>query len=775
MDELLTATLDEAEILTNSQIGFFHFVEPDENTLSLQAWSSRTVSEMCAAEGKGRHYDLSDAGIWADCVRQRRAVIHNDYASLSNRRGLPPGHAAILRELTVPITRTGRIVAIIGVGNKPVDYNETDLELVSSLADLIWDVTELKRAQEDWDKRRKAEQILSHTQDNYRNLMEQASDGIFISDADGHYLDVNEQGCLMTGYTKAELLQKEIKDLIAKEDLTRDPVHYSDLATGKPLRLERNLQRKDGTTIAVESSARQLKDGRIMAIIRDRSEQKKIVRSLRESEERFRSAVEQSGDGFELLDEFGGYLDVNATTCRMLGRTRTEILKMKIADIDPLVNEARFKELFQSMQGKPAMTFESQHIHKDGTIFPVEITTSIILIGGTPRALSMVRDIRERKRIEASHVKNEKLESLGTLAGGIAHDFNNLLSGVYGYLDLARRTSDPEQIKLLLVNAGKSIERARKLTLQLLTFAKGGTPNMSLGNLSPFLEETVMFALSGSGIEPMFALAPDLKPVQYDSGQLGQVVDNIVINARQASDNSGVIFIRAENIQLKNNEAAELKEGQYVRISFQDEGAGIEKEIQNHIFEPFYTTKTLGSGLGLATAFSIMKQHGGAITVDSKPGKGSVFHIFLPAGEAARSPEVSLEISTNNSPATGRILIMDDDPVIRDVLSQILVMMGYSVESSSDGKETLAKFESVDANQEQFKALIVDLTVPGGTGGLEVVKQIRKTNSDIPVFVMSGYSDELNISEILKYGFSGRISKPFTVDELSSLLNSRLH
>lgn len=376
-------------------------------------------------------------------------------------------------------------------------------------------------------------------------------------------------------------------------------------------------------------------------------------------------------------------------------------------------------------------------------------------------------DITRRKKAEEVLVTAQRLESLGILAGGIAHDFNNLLSGIFGSIAVASELSENEEAKTYLSQASGSIDRARGLTTQLLTFAKGGVPVKKIGSLSPFIEETVNFALSGSNVVCNFRISEDLSICEFDRNQIGQVIDNLVINAKQAMNDSGTIEVTAENTTISGNEKNELESGRYVRITVKDSGTGIPKEVLAKIFDPFFTTKSKGAGLGLATSYSIVKRHGGFIEVKSEIRKGSTFTVFLPAANGV----IPSENENNNNIGhigSGMILVMDDQEIIRLTVGRMFETLGYRVVFTEDGASAVEYFEK---NRSSIEAMMFDLTIPGGMGGLEAVSKIREIDKYVPVFVSSGYADDPVMADPQKYGFTASISKPFTKAELIRVLN----
>jgi PAS domain S-box-containing protein len=382
-----------------------------------------------------------------------------------------------------------------------------------------------------------------------------------------------------------------------------------------------------------------------------------------------------------------------------------------------------------------------------------------------------LRDITLQKRAEAELVKSEKLSSLALLSGGIAHDFNNLFGGIYGAVDMARAVSDSPEVNGCLDHALETMDRARGLTQQLLTFAKGGAPALRPGFLDEFLRETTKFACSGSSSSCEVEIADGLWPCAYDAGQLAQVIDNVLINARQAMPLGGAITVAAQNVTVAQGESPMLSPGRYVRISFRDQGCGIPREVLERIFDPFFTTKPQGSGLGLTTSFSIVRQHGGGIEVESEPGKGSTVHLFLPACE---EPSLAAAEAPPPERRSGRILIMDDEAMLRETISAMLQHHGYDTVLVADGAEALRRFDEESRNGDPFSAVILDLTVPGGMGGKETVAELRKRDREIPVFVASGYADDPILAQPQEYGFTDSIAKPFTRRALIAILVKHL-
>lgn len=418
----------------------------------------------------------------------------------------------------------------------------------------------------------------------------------------------------------------------------------------------------------------------------------------------------------------------------------------------------------QAMEKKETIIYEEVMPNENNRV--VEVHTIPFKDGGKWLFAEFNVDITRRRRAEEALQTAQRLESLGILAGGIAHDFNNLLSGIFGSIAVASELSENEEAKTYLSQASGSIDRARGLTTQLLTFAKGGVPVKKTGSLVPFIEKTVRFALSGSKVSCNFKISEDLSICDFDSNQIGQVIDNLIINAKQAMSESGTIEVTAENTTISGNEKNEIEPGRYIRIAVKDSGTGIPKEVMPKIFDPFFTTKSKGAGLGLATSYSIVKRHGGFIEVKSKIGKGSTFAVFLPAANGPLPLEN--ENIEKEHKGSGTILVMDDQEIIRITTGKMFETLGYSVVFKEDGASAVEYFEK---NRSSIKAMMFDLTIPGGMGGLEAVSKIREIDRSVPVFVSSGYADDPVMADPQKYGFTSSISKPFTKAELVKVLN----
>lgn len=626
---------------------------------------------------------------------------------------------------------------------------------VETIAVLSNDITERKDAEE---KLLKSEQ--QHTA-----ILQTAMDGFLLIDTNGRIVEVNTAYSEMSGYSQEELLTMRVSDLDANESPGEFHAYLKAVfKTGNGRFISRN-RKKSGGFSDVEVSVRLLQDdGYVAAFFRDITESKHTEDLLKKNEALMRTAIENLPVIFYLIDRAGFFRLSVGAGLRRLGLEQNQMVGLSAFEL-----YKDFPEITSALNQALAGETSSFETTAGGSSFFNVCVPSPPTSGWFDGIVAVAMDITER--VHASEVlqKVQKLESLGLLAGGIAHDFNNLMGGIMGYIDLARGCTQETDSADYLEKALQTIGRAKRLTHKLLTFAKGGAPAQKVGRLFPCVEDAARFSLSGSNISCRVDIEENLSPCSFDKNQIEQVIDHIINNAMHAMPDGGNIEITARNVTLLKEQHVVLTEGRYIRISIKDCGIGIPPSMLPQIFDPFFTTKAKGHGLGLSTCYSIIKRHGGTIDVVSEQGKGSTFHIHLPAVNAAQLNESpTYEVAHCGK---GTIIIMDDEAVILDTMKCMLISLGYSVKCTSDGREALKVFtEDTRANM-PVTALFLDLTVPGGMGGAETVIEIRKLNAAIPVFVASGYADDPVMQEPHIHGFTSSIIKPFLKRDLAKLLS----
>ena len=507
----------------------------------------------------------------------------------------------------------------------------------------------------------------------------------------------------------------------------------------------------------------------------DRS--KIVEKALRESEAKYRLLFEYAPAAIYEIDlTTGKFISVNAVACEYSGYSKEEFLELKAWDV--LTEQSLKKQLERYdkiMRGESVPDIaETEIIAKDGREICGLINSRIEYENAKPvRVTTVFHDITEKKKLEQELLKAQKLESLGVLAGGFAHDFNNFLSGIMGNISLAKLEVDRgEDIVESLDEALRVASRASALTRQLLVFSKGGGLVKKTAPISEVLRDSTAFTLRGSKVKCEFSIAEDLWPVRVDLGQFSQVIHNLAINAVQAMPAGGTIRLDAHNATLEALSGLPLKAGRYVKITLQDEGLGIPREHLAKVFDPYFTTKHQGSGLGLTMTYTTIQAHDGHIAVDSEMDKGTTFRIYMPASheELVESEDRAARLKKGE----GKILVMDDEETIRDVTEKILMELGYEACCASDGAETIALYQDAARSGRPFDAVIMDLTIPGGMGGKETIRQLLSIDPQITAIVSSGYSNDPIMSDFEKYGFRGVATKPYRIEKLSWVLHDVL-
>lgn len=641
---------------------------------------------------------------------------------------------------------------------------ERTAELLSANEQLLMEISQ----------RNRAEEALSQSEERYRRLVEDSFDGIFVHRG-GKIEFANSRLYEMLGYEREELQGADHLVMYHPEDrpLIRERGRARLSGESVPSQYEVRLQRKDGSAFDAELNARIVRfagQSAVQVCLRDITERKRAEEALRESEEKYRLLVENAGDAIVVAQD-GIVKFVNPRAKDITGY-EDEDLKSRpfLHFIHPDDREMVAERYMERVRGEPLrVPYHFRVMAKDGSAIWVEVRTVMISWDGMPATLNFLSDITTKRRIEEELLKIEKLGSIGILAGGIAHDFNNILTAILGNISVAKMyLTAQDKVFDRLSDAERGCLRAQGLTQQLLTFSKGGSPIKKLCALSELLLESCQFAIGGSNARCEFSLPPDLWATEVDEGQINQVLHNLIINAEHAMPRGGVVSVSAKNAVITAENGLPLRDGKYVRVSIKDKGIGIPKQHLSKIFDPYFTTKHRGSGLGLATSYSIIKNHGGLITVESELGVGTTFDVFLPASPKAISPhkrEPGRPIG-----GEGKILFMDDEEPIRTLAAEMLSLLGYEVVLAKDGDEALDLYNAAKESTKPFSAVIMDLTVPGGMGGKETIRRLQELDPEVKAIVSSGYSNDPVMAEYEKHGFGGMVVKPFGIKEVSEAL-----
>ena len=633
-----------------------------------------------------------------------------------------------------------------------------------------------------------AQAALETSERRYRSLVRRLGVGLYSIDnpALGRFSSVNPEFARMLGYDSVEAA------------LAGNPLdHHVTTATGgapvealvervgadglKVFSYETRLRRADGqapiwalvtVTAAVDANATYARqDG----MVQDISARRSVQRALADSEGRFRALFEQNAVGMTVCEGNGLLLRVNPAFCKFVGYDAEELFDLGVDALTHPDDRAREAALIKGLQEgtRNRVELEKRYLHKDGTIVWGQATLCFVRQSGSiaPTIVCMVQDIKERKELAAERERATRLKSLGVLAGGIAHNFNNILTAIVGNLAMARR-SPPDALDGRLKRAEDAVWRAQGLTQQLLTFAKGGDPVVASAHLSHIARTSAELCLAGTSVRWTLTVDAALEwPVAVDARQIDQVFNNLLINAEQAMTDGGTVEMAIANVHIAQGAPAPLPPGRYVQLTVRDSGPGIEAAHQGRIFDPYFTTKPNGTGLGLATCFSIVKRHDGHIKLSAESGVGSVFVILLPASEAAPP---AVKPAALPKPGRGRILVMDDEDAIRETASEMLEETGYEVVAVPDGESAVAAWHEAKEQERPFDLAIVDLTVPGAMGGAAAVVAIHAVDPSARAIVSSGYSDSPVLADWRAHGFVGSVGKPYGVRQLLDAVGAAL-
>lgn len=665
------------------------------------------------------------------------------------------------------------------------DYIIKDPNFISFVPNIIERVfNDIKREE----KLKEAENALVESEIRYRSLIELSPDVVVVL-TDEKIVYINTSGLHLFRVTNPqEIYGKSLSIIIHKDyrETVSEQLKRNKIKGGTKDIIQAKFIRLDGYPIDVELAMVQIfyeGSPSVQIVVRDISERIMVQEQLIEEKERLSVTLKSISDGMIATDVNGKVVLINNVAESLTGWAHQDAVGVDLSKIYKIIDEKQRKTADNPVKS----------IIKEGAL--IKASSSNILISKSGKEYNLIesaspikdknnnilgvvlvfRDVTIERKMEEEIQKMQKLESLGILAGGIAHDFNNVITGILGNISLAMlKIKKEDEIYQILTDAQAAVNQARELSLQLLTFAKGGAPLKKVVNTAQTINEATNFVLRGSKVMCVYHLSDDLWNIKVDEGQMHQVITNIIINAEQAMPKGGIIHITAKNIRIEDEDRIPLKKGDYVMISIKDSGNGIPEELLDKIFDPYFTTKQRGNGLGLATCFSIINKHNGHITVESVVEEGTTFTIYVPASKQEAAADKKNELLDNKRENKIKTLVMEDEEIVRNVIGKMLELLNCDVDFAYHGEEAIKLYKKSIAKKSVYDIVIMDLTIPGKMGGEAAIDELKKINPSVKAIVSSGYSNNPVMANYQDYGFAGVIAKPYRIEDLGKIIDEVL-
>lgn len=628
---------------------------------------------------------------------------------------------------------------------------------------------------QDITERKRIERELQRSEQRFRSFVENANDVVFALTTDGVFSYVSPRWTDAFGYELSETIGQPFVPFVHPDDVQGcfDFLQKVFVTGEKQSGVEYRVLCKDGSIRWYTANGSLMRDADtdkfiFIGIGRDISELKKAQETLRQSEEKFSAAFRASPDALTLTRlSDGTYLDVNEGYTLFTGYLPEEVIGKTSLELNAWHDPQDRVHLLREIQHNGIVKNKEFNLRrKDGSIRTGQMSVRLIEINGEQCLLGVTRDITEREYLQNELIKAQKLESISVLAGGIAHNFNNVLTGVIGYISYAKKhLGDTGKVLQILESAEKSSYRAASLARQLLSFSQCGTPVRKPVSAETLVEESVSLFLSGSKVKGSIVCTSH-QLIDADSQQINQAFNNIVLNALHAMPDGGTLSVRVDDATLDEGNRYSLEPGNYVKIVFEDSGCGIEKDHVIRVYDPYFTTKDSGTGLGLSTTHSIIGKHGGHIDITSEVGQGTTVTILLPSVAREQADDAAPAEQAENHQGAVSILVMDDEKVIRDLVEELLTGLGHTVRTCASGEEACALYREFRDAGKTFSMAILDLSVPDGMGGVEAAQKILELDPQARLIASSGYAHDPALADHERFGFCGSIAKPYSANEL---------
>jgi PAS domain S-box-containing protein len=686
--------------------------------------------------------------------------------------------AVVAVDQASPLARVALSLVILLLALMGLEINKETTKLIQSE----------QKTRELLEEREKLLKNAHETSDFLETLFDSVNEGIMVIDRENRIIRANDAAIHDLSLTVDDCIGMRCYEVSHDSDFPcegpDDPCPLREVFnTGKPFSVTHTHYDKDGNSLYVEISATPLKDSngeviQVIEVMRDVTERKRAEDALAGEKELLSVTLRSIGDGVITADIDGNVIMLNKMAETLTGWSQDDAAGKPLEKVFEIVDE-KTRQPCDSLVEKVISRGGIIELSKNSVLVSKDGTERIIADSGAPirdwnsdiiGVVLVFRDVTEQRINEVEAAKAMKLESLGILAGGIAHDFNNLLAAVLGNVSLAKMyAAGNEKLVSRLDAVVKATSRARDLTGQLLTFSRGGEPVKSLVVVSDIIKDASEFAVRGSNVRCDIKLADGLWPIKADPGQISQVISNLIINADQAMPEGGVITVKGENEIIGIGDKLPLHPGNYIKISITDQGHGISEENLDRIFDPYFSTKRQGSGIGLATSYSIIKKHNGHIKAESINKQGATLHVYLPALPAGIPAAASGRPQLHTG--GGRVLVMDDEEMVRDMVREQLILLGYEVEQAREGSEAVSLYEQAMKDNNPFDIVIMDLTIPGGMGGKDATREISAIDPDARIIVSSGYAQDPILADYQSYGFKSILIKPYRIEELGKVVH----